>query len=93
MDAKSDNPLDVATKAVSFNVMLQLLMRVSSFALNGFVLRYIQPELLGVVNLRLTLLYSTILFLSREAFRRATLTSTSSREREWTYIFNTMWMV
>ena len=27
-------------------------MRLSSFVLNGFVLRYVQAELLGVVNLR-----------------------------------------
>ena len=30
----------------------QVLLRASSFILNGFVLRYVQAELLGVVNLR-----------------------------------------
>ena len=30
----------------------QVLLRVSTFVLNGVVLRYIQPHLLGVVNLR-----------------------------------------
>ena len=31
---------------------LQVLLRASSFVLNGFILRFIQAELLGVVNLR-----------------------------------------
>lgn len=44
--------LDVAAKAASYNVMLQVVLRASSFLLNGFILRYIQAELLGVVNLR-----------------------------------------
>ena len=85
----SSSRLDVATKAVSFNVLLQvlipalclyiaisciyyapsfscsllynkfysllfsqLLLRVSSFTLNGIILRYVNAELLGVVNLR-----------------------------------------
>ncbi len=44
--------LDVAAKAASYNVLLQLLMRGSSFVMNGITLRFIQAELLGVVNLR-----------------------------------------
>ena len=68
----STSRLDAATKAVSFNVLLQvmispnrllvcvlsiscisqLLLRVSSFTLNGIILRYVKPKLLGVVNLR-----------------------------------------
>ena len=44
--------LDVAAKAASYNVLLQVLLRVSSFVMNGLILRYIQAELLGVVNLR-----------------------------------------
>ena len=44
--------LDSAAKAASYNVLLQVLLRASSFLMNGFVLRFIQAELLGVVNLR-----------------------------------------
>lgn len=47
-----DNHLDSAARAASYNVILQVLLRASSFVLNGFVLRFIQAELLGVVNLR-----------------------------------------
>lgn len=44
--------LDVAAKAASYNALLQVLLRVSSFLMNGFILRFIQADLLGVVNLR-----------------------------------------
>ncbi|XP_019849738.1 PREDICTED: protein RFT1 homolog isoform X1 [Amphimedon queenslandica] len=84
-------PLDVAARAASFNVLLQVSLRVASFALNGFVLRYVHADLLGVVNLRLTLLYNTILFLSREPFRKAALSKTSTT-RQWQYTFNLMWL-
>ena len=44
--------LDTALKATSYNVGLQVALRASSFIMNAIVLRYIQAELLGVVNLR-----------------------------------------
>ena len=40
---------------------------------NAIIIRYTSSEMLGVVNVRLTLLYSTILFISREPFRKAML--------------------
>ena len=40
------------TKCVPFSFPGQVMLRVSSFILNGFILRFIQAELLGVVNLR-----------------------------------------
>ena len=102
--------LDVAARAASYNVLLQVttmlpaggavdtvlltqfqvLLRFSTFLLNGFILRFIQAELLGVVNLRLTLLYNTVLFLSREALRKACLSQTTE-ERKWVHVFNLCW--
>ena len=52
--------LDSAALSASYNVVLQVLMRSSSFVLNAFVLRFIQAELLGVVNLRLEKFLSKI---------------------------------
>ena len=64
----ANSALDIAAKSVSFNIILQVslftnkckttplfkqvLLRISSFILNGFVLRFISAELLGIVNLR-----------------------------------------
>ena len=53
----SKNNLDVAAKAASYNVLLQVMLRASSFLMNGFILRFIQAELLGVVNLRYDFLF------------------------------------
>uniref|UniRef100_A0A8D2P3N7 Protein RFT1 homolog n=1 Tax=Zosterops lateralis melanops TaxID=1220523 RepID=A0A8D2P3N7_ZOSLA len=64
--------------------------RVVTFALNAFTLRYLSRELIGVVNVRLTLLYSTVVFLAREAFRRACLSG--SAKRNWTKTINLLWL-
>eukprot|EP00731_Ephydatia_muelleri_P003795 Em0001g3795a len=82
--------LDVAAKAASYNMLLQVLLRVATFVMNGFVLRFIHADLLGVVNMRLTLLYSTVLFLSREALRKACLSRTTGQTK-WRHVNNLMW--
>ena len=52
MKLNNHHRLDSAARAASYNVVLQVILRASSFVLNAFVLRFIQAELLGVVNLR-----------------------------------------
>ena len=41
---------------------------------------------------RLTLLYSTLVFLSREAFRRACLSGVSGTNRSWRQAINLLWL-
>lgn len=41
---------------------------------------------------RLTLLYSTLVFLSREAFRRACLSGQSGKNHSWRPVINLLWM-
>lgn len=53
--------LDTAFKSASLNAVLQVVLRVSSFIMNGVILRYIQAELLGVVNLRYMYTVATVL--------------------------------
>ncbi|XP_053375538.1 protein RFT1 homolog isoform X2 [Mercenaria mercenaria] len=78
-----------AVKAASYNMVLQLMLRIMTFAINAFVLRYISRDMLGVVNVRLTLLYSTTLFLATEAFDKACLSKL--QEHNWSKIINLMW--
>ncbi|KYO46395.1 RFT1-like protein [Alligator mississippiensis] len=68
----------------------QILFRVITFGLNAFTLRYLSKEIIGLVNVRLTLLYSTTVFLAREAFRRACLSG--STRRNWTKTINLLWL-
>ncbi|TKR57570.1 hypothetical protein L596_030815 [Steinernema carpocapsae] len=51
----------------------QLISRVTSFTINVYFLRNIDPQILGLVNVRLTLLYTTLLFLIREPLRKTCL--------------------
>lgn len=87
----SKNVLASSALSASYNMVLQVMFRVMTFLLNAFILRnrYVSKDMLGVVNVRLTLLYSTILFLAREAFRRACLSQKGSHQ--WQQTINLIW--
>ncbi|XP_076333542.1 man(5)GlcNAc(2)-PP-dolichol translocation protein RFT1 isoform X2 [Tachypleus tridentatus] len=80
----------VAARSASYNIILQVCMRLLTFLLNAFILRYITKEALGVINVRLMLLYTTTQFLSREAFRRACLSNPDGRK--WPQVINLLWI-
>ncbi|XP_025913119.1 protein RFT1 homolog [Apteryx rowi] len=85
----SQDALRQTARLASSSALLQVLSRGVSFALNAFTLRHLSRELIGVVSVRLTLLYSTVLFLAREAFRRACLSG--GAKRNWTKTINLLW--
>lgn len=92
MTAKRDQSvLASSARSASYNMVLQVIFRVLTFTLNAFIIKYgyVHEDMLGVVNVRLMLLYSTILFIAREAFRRACL-SQSSRHY-WPQVINLLW--
>lgn len=78
-------------RSASYNVILQVCFRVLTFAMNGVLLRYTSRDMLGVVNVRLMLLQQTIIFVSREAFRKACLSKSS--EKLWPQVINLLWCV
>ncbi|TFK04962.1 Protein RFT1-like protein [Platysternon megacephalum] len=86
----SQEVLSETTRLASSSALLQILFRVITFGLNAFTLRYVSKEMIGLVNVRLTLLYSTVVFLAREAFRRACLSG--STKRNWTKTINLLWL-
>ncbi|EDQ93077.1 uncharacterized protein MONBRDRAFT_22469 [Monosiga brevicollis MX1] len=84
-----------ATQTASYNVIVQLALRVITFVSNAIIIRHVSKEFLGVVNVRLMLLYSTVIFLAREAFIKACL-SANRHERNkayWAGIVNLCWLV
>ncbi|XP_075997152.1 man(5)GlcNAc(2)-PP-dolichol translocation protein RFT1 [Genypterus blacodes] len=88
----SQDVLQNASTLASYNVVLQVMFRVLTFFLNAFTLRFVSKELIGVVNVRLTLLYSTLVFLSREAFRKACLSGGSGKSHNWRQVINLLWL-
>ncbi|GAB6028087.1 Oligosaccharide translocation protein rft1 [Chamberlinius hualienensis] len=82
--------LKTTAQAASYNIILQIVFRAQTFILNAFILRYISRDILGIINVRLFLLYSSILFLSKEAFRNATLSNT--RHHDWPKVINLLWL-
>ncbi|XP_048462609.1 protein RFT1 homolog [Rhincodon typus] len=82
--------LSSAAKLTSYSAGLQVLFRLLSFLLNAYTLRYVSKETIGIVNVRLTLLYSTVVFLAREAFRKACLNV--GMEQKWAQVINLLWL-
>ncbi|XP_015590433.1 protein RFT1 homolog [Cephus cinctus] len=74
----------------SFNIIFQVLCRCVTFVLNAFVVRHVGQAVLGVMNVRLLLLESMILFLSREPFMKACLTNTA--DHNWAQVVNLLWV-
>lgn len=58
-------------KSTSVNILFQISSRLFTFILNAFILRYVSKEALGIMNVRLLLLYTSVQFISREPFRRS----------------------
>ncbi|KAF2362845.1 RFT1 [Trinorchestia longiramus] len=78
-----------ALQSAAYDTILQVCLRVVSFVLNAVVVRNIGPATLAVCSVRLLLLYSTALLLTREAFRRAAL---SAKEHQLNYqLVNLIW--
>lgn len=86
----NDNILQGSIQSASYNMILQIAFRVITFVLNGLVLHNVDKDVLGILNVRLMLLIMTILFVSREAFRRACMSKT--RDHNWPQVINLLWM-
>lgn len=74
--------------AALLNTLVAIFFRILTFALNAFILRRISGEVLGLINVRLLLLFDTIIFISREAFRKSCL----KKPKEWRGTINLIWL-
>lgn len=84
------NLLMSSLENASFNILLQILFRCVTFIINAWVIRNVGHEVIGIMNVRLLLLESTILFLSREPFHRACIGQRD--ELSWNQIINQIWL-
>ncbi|KAL0114130.1 hypothetical protein PUN28_011441 [Cardiocondyla obscurior] len=86
----SQSILKSSLENASFSIIFQIFCRCVTFVLNAFVIRHVGQAVLGVINVRLLLLESMILFLSREPFMKACLTNTA--EHNWAQVVNLLWL-
>lgn len=74
-DNNEDNDVDESVrKSLKFlpKLMLsQVAARVVTFVLNAILIRYVSRDSLGIINVRLLLIYTSVQFISREPFRRS----------------------
>lgn len=61
-----------------------------TFILNAWILRLVGAEVLGVMNVRLLLLESTILFLCKEPCLKAC--QTNAKRLYWPQVINQIWI-
>ena len=76
--------------ATLLNTIVAIFFRGITFILNAFILRKISGDVLGIVNVRLLLIFDTIIFISREAFRKSCLKKPENGD--WRGTINVIWM-
>lgn len=88
------NVLQSSLQSASFSIVFQIFCRCVTFAINAFIVRTVGRDVLGIMNVRLLLLESTLLFLSKEAINRAALSSTTQHHSKcsWAQLINQMWL-
>ena len=91
MADEKDSLVGSTVRSASYNVILQVTFRILTFIMNGILLRYTTKDMIGIVNVRLMLLNQTVVFVAREAFRKACLSKTS--DRKWPQVINLLWCV
>jgi len=87
---RSGEALDAAVRLVSVNVFLEVALKVFTFLLKAVCLRYVSTEVLGIANIRLLLMQQTIVFLSREPFRKSCIGAVTTPLQD---IVNIVWFV
>ncbi|XP_074594653.1 man(5)GlcNAc(2)-PP-dolichol translocation protein RFT1 [Brevipalpus obovatus] len=85
----SSSRLSSAMARAISEINLQFLARIFTFIFNLIVVRYLSADVLGVINVRLMLLFTTIQFISREPVRRVCLSEAKSSP--WPSLVNIMW--
>lgn len=86
------NILASSLQNASFSIIFQIFCRCITFAINAFIVRSVGRDVLGITNVRLLLLESTLLFLSKEAIIRAALSSRHNKQCTWVQLINQMWI-
>ncbi|CAH8841803.1 unnamed protein product [Trichobilharzia szidati] len=72
-DQNDSEFLNTGFTLIGYTFFLQIALHIMTFFLNSLSYRYLDTASLGLVNVRLGLFYSTLVFTAREAFRRACL--------------------
>eukprot|EP00055_Hartaetosiga_balthica_P008082 m.28986 g.28986 ORF g.28986 m.28986 type:complete len:635 (-) comp6112_c0_seq1:183-2087(-) len=93
-DDNQSKSLQNAATGASWSIILQIMLRLVTFASNGIIVRMSSKDMLGVVNVRLLLLYSSTVFLSREPVRKACLSvrHTQLTPHHWQMVVNLIWI-
>ncbi|KAG0173287.1 Oligosaccharide translocation protein rft1 [Apophysomyces sp. BC1021] len=81
VDDADQSLLSSSAKGAYYLVLLQLASRMLTFTMHQVIIRYTSRETLGIASIKLELLLSTILFISREGFRCALLRGDADTEK------------
>ena len=87
---RSGEALNAAVRSVSVNIPLEIALKIITFLLKAVCLRYVATDVLGVANIRLLLMQQSIVFLSREPFRRSCIGAVTVSLQD---IVNIVWFV
>ncbi|KAL5266565.1 hypothetical protein ACHWQZ_G003817 [Mnemiopsis leidyi] len=80
----------LVARGASSKALSQVFLKLISFLANGYLIRLVSNEVLGVVYIRLTLLYATIQILSREPLRKVCLAKHTPEQ--WPQLLSLIWV-
>ncbi|KAK8820295.1 hypothetical protein WA577_006361, partial [Blastocystis sp. JDR] len=75
--------------STGLNMISQVMIRLFSFLVNAIIIRFVSLNYIGIVNVRLTLLSTSILFLSREPMRKVCL---DKGKEDWKSVCQLAWL-
>ncbi|VUZ55840.1 unnamed protein product [Hymenolepis diminuta] len=104
IDSSKSHGKDLMSQSLNlagYTFILQILLRVITFITNALAYRCVDASILGLVNFRIGLYYSTLVFTARESFRRACLSRGGELllsplvidiRSKWRSLLNVMWL-
>ncbi|KAI6652177.1 Protein RFT1-like [Oopsacas minuta] len=89
----NNSALDSATHLASAMVLLSVSVRAGTFLLNAILLRFITPELLGLVQVRLLLLLYTIHTVSKDPYHKVFLNKQVWSRHSVSHVISSLWSI
>ena len=88
MTERNSKVLSKSVLSAALNIAASVFIRLFTFVTNAFILRRVTKDVLGI-GVRNILLYETVVFLSREAFRKSCLSK--PQDGNWKGTINLVW--
>ena len=92
-DGASSKDLESATRLATAMMSLSILLRGGTFLINAVLLRFVTPELLGIVQVRLLLLFYTIHTIVKDPYHKVFLDKAVWNQHHRSRVISSLWSI